>query len=212
MNRAFCILIKRGNDIIEVFLLNEYEELLTSSVGHKLHSISHVFIIHMLSFPEVEEFSPQLHFVSAEVKREMDTIADTSNAQLKQLNFEDSFRPLYYFSRFTGLWPFSLRHNTNGIIENARIGRLDGAWFLISLSCHLLATYFWYIHIYTKYLEYADANTSADVTIFTFSMLYVLLRMKYLSIGVAGIILDLVNRHRLADILRKFIIFDNEVS
>lgn len=144
------------------------------------------------------------------MKREMDTIAHNSNAQLKQLNFEDSFRPLYYFSRFIGLWPFSFRHNTNGIIENARIGRLDGAWFLISLCCHLLAAYFWYIYIHIIYLEDADAD--ADVTIYIFSMLYMLLRMKYILIGAAGIILDMVHRHRLADILRKFIIFDNEVS
>lgn len=129
------------------------------------------------------------------------------NANPKQLNFEHGFRPIYYFSRAVGLWPFSFRQNSNGTIQNAYINRLDGVWFLMSLSIQLWAIF----RYYTYLVDLEDEHTNCK-SVFTFSILYALFRMKSLLIGAVGIVLDLHNRHKLANILKKFIIFDSKVG
>lgn len=138
------------------------------------------------------------------MKREMDTFAGAHNAQLKQLNYEHGFCPVYNFSRAVGLWPFSIRHNSKGEIQSARISRVDGVWFLISICFHLHAIFYFYLNM----VDLKDSNKS----ILTFSILFDLFKMKSLLIGAVGIILDMLNRNKLASILGKFIIFDNEVS
>lgn len=137
-------------------------------------------------------------------KVSMDTSVYIKNAQSKQLNFEHGFRPIYHFSWAVGLWPFSIRHNSRGTIQNARISRLDGVWFLISMCFHLSAIFY----CYKNMVDLEDSNK----TILTFSILYNLFQIKSLLIGAVGIILDMVNRHRLVNILGKFITFDNEVG
>lgn len=134
----------------------------------------------------------------------MEVLAHTKKGKQKIYNFEYGFRPIYYFSRFAGLWPFSIVHHSNGTIQNARISRLDGVWFSISMCFHLLA-------IFCSYLDSDDLNDTHATTV-TFCILYFLYRVQSLLIGVFGIILDMLNRHRLANILGGFIIFDNEVG
>lgn len=135
----------------------------------------------------------------------MDTsVVDINKAQLQRLNFEHGFRPIYYFSRAVGLWPFSICHDSNGAIQFARISRLDGAWFLVSMCFHLLAMFYFYMSM----VDLEDTNK----TIITFSILYTLFQMKSLSIGAVGIIFDILNRQRLTHLLQSFIIFDGEVS
>lgn len=138
------------------------------------------------------------------MKKEINTLVDVHNAQSKQLNFEYGFRPIYHFSRAVGLWPFSIRHNSNGEIQSARISRLDGTWFSISMCFHLFAIFYSYLNM----VDLEDSNK----TIFTFSILYNLFQIKSLLIGAVGIIWDMFNRHRLVNILGKLITFDNEVS
>lgn len=125
---------------------------------------------------------------------------------LAHTNFEYGFRPIYYFSRIAGLWPFSFVHHLNGTIQNARISRLDGTWFFISVCLHLLAIFYSHLD-----LDLVDKNDS-NITTITFGTLYMLYRMISLLIGAVGIALDMINRHELANIMGKFIIFDNGVG
>lgn len=126
------------------------------------------------------------------------------SSQLQQLNFEYGFRPIYYFSRAVGLWPFSICHNSTGAVQSARIRRFDGVWFLVSMCFHMLALFYYYRNM----VDLEDSNK----TILTFSILYSLFQTKALLIGAVGIILDMRNRHKLVNLLGKFIIFDNEVG
>lgn len=135
----------------------------------------------------------------------MDTlVVDMKKTQLQQLNFEHGFRPIYYFSRAVGLWPFSICHNSNGAIQSARISRLDGVWFFVSMCFHLLAMCYYYVNM----VDLEDSNK----TILTFSILYSLFQTKSLLIGAVGIVLDMLNRRRLVNLLEKFMIFDSEVG
>lgn len=134
----------------------------------------------------------------------MEVLTQMKKDKQRIYNFEHGFRPIYYFSRIAGLWPFSIVHHSNGTIQNARISRLDGVWFAMSMCFQLLAIFF-------CCLDSDDLNYGQTTTI-TFHVLYSLHRVKSLLIGVVGIILDMINRHRLVEILRKLIIFDNEVG
>lgn len=138
------------------------------------------------------------------MKCEIDTLDHANRGEAKQLNFEYGFRPLYHFSRAVGFWPFSIRHNSNGAIQSAHISRLDGVWFAISICCNL-STILYFI------ISMLDDLNPNEKTIFTFRILYTLFRVMSLSIGAVGIILDMLNRYTLVNILKKFIIFDNEV-
>lgn len=134
----------------------------------------------------------------------MEVLSQSKNTKQKIQNFEYGFRPIYCFSRFFGQWPFSIVHHENGTIQKARISRLDGVWFWISVCLQLTA-------IFCSYLE-SDDVSDRHATTFTFCVIYFLYRLKSLIIGIFGIILDMLNRHKLANILGQFIIHDNEVS
>lgn len=130
-----------------------------------------------------------------------------ADPQLKQHTFEYGFRPVYYFSRAVGLWPFSIHRNSSGTIQSARISALDGVWFSISMFIHVLAMY-----TFLKIMLDLESTNSKDKTIFAFAMLYALFRILCLLIGAIGTVLDMVNRRKLTNILRKLIIFDKEVG
>ena len=125
--------------------------------------------------------------------------------ELKMLNFEDAFRPIYRFSWAVGLWPFTIVHHSNGTIQNARISRFDGFWVLISMCFQLSAI------LYTS-LNIVDHRNNMHGAPFIFPILFAMHQVTLLSIGVIGTLMDMYNRQRLANILGNFIIFDNEVS
>ena len=62
--------------------------------------------------------------------------------QAKKLNFMDSFRPVYYFSRIFGLLPFSFIYDSNGDVQKTKITKFDGLWFLISMFVYVLMSFF----------------------------------------------------------------------
>lgn len=63
--------------------------------------------------------------------------AAESVAKLKKYNFLYSFRPIYYLSRTVGLMPFSFTYNSIGVVQSARISRLDCLWMVISIFVDL---------------------------------------------------------------------------
>lgn len=137
----------------------------------------------------------------------MATFNVAHNAQFQQLTFEHGFKPIYYFLRVFGLWPFSICHNSKGAIQCARIGRLDGVWFFISMCLRPLAMFYFFVNVVD---EYKASSTNKNVS--TFEILYILFRLFSLFIGLVGIILDMHHRYKLVNVLENFTIFDNEVS
>lgn len=131
----------------------------------------------------------------------MNTLADTKNIQLQKLNFEYAFRPAYYFSRFAGLWSFSIIHDSNWSIQRTRIGLSDVLWSISMICLNLTLAFLTY-----KRLKEGDEKSDTRLV-----MLHIF-RMAFLLIGVLEILLDMINRNKLVDILQKFNGFDNEVS
>lgn len=112
---------------------------------------------------------------------------------------QHGFQPVYYFSRFIGLWPFTIAHNSNGSKKEARVHLIDGFWFLISICLYLTAIFYIYKRIMD--LRTSDDNPYVLVNSITNTVL--------LLFRAVSIVLDLFNRNSLVNILDKFIIFDS---
>lgn len=133
----------------------------------------------------------------------METLANANNAQLRKFNFEYSFRPVYYFSRFAGLWPFSIIHDTNGKIQEIRFCFFDVLWSISVICLNLTLSFSTY-----KKLMSRREHRKNDIAL----VIFYVSKTTYLLIGVFGIVLDMFNRNKLVDILVKLNKFDNEVS
>lgn len=55
-----------------------------------------------------------------------------------QNDFVYSYRPMYYFSRFFGLLPFSFVYDLNGHIQAPRVRIVDGVWFVFTIVCYVV--------------------------------------------------------------------------
>lgn len=126
-------------------------------------------------------------------------MAKSKNAPLKKLNFEHAFRPIYYFTRIAGLWPFSIIHDSNGRIQKTRVGLSDILRSILVICMNLTLIFFTIKKLNRKYessLPFAGLNMFKIVSLLT---------------GTFQIVFDLINRKKLISILRKFSAFDNEV-
>lgn len=116
-------------------------------------------------------------------------------------SFEYAFQPIYYFSRIAGLWPFTIVLSSNGSVEKSRVRLFDVLWFFISIFVYLTALFYAYKDI--KDLKSADSIT------FT---LFFMFKIISLLFGLCGVVLDMFNRNKLINILKKFAAFDDEVG
>lgn len=137
------------------------------------------------------------------IKGKMESLANAKNTQLRKFDFEYGFRPVYYFLRFTGLWPFSIIHHSNGKIQRARIGSTDILW-LILITCLNLILAFFAIEILMSEQGIQEKRNQF--------ILFSIFKMCSVLFEIFAIVLDIINRNKLVDILRKFNTFDNEVS
>lgn len=140
------------------------------------------------------------------MKKEMNLLVDIKNVQSKQLNFEHGFRPIYYFSRFAGLWPFSVRPNLNGTNQKVYVSLIDGLWFTVAFCLYLSFAFIAY-----ERLKAGIEGKGKDPFQFRI-VIYDVLQTSSLLFGAIGIVLDMINRKKLFNVLEKFIQFDNEVS
>lgn len=132
----------------------------------------------------------------------MEANANITLKPKKKINFEHAIRSVHYLSRCAGLWPFSIDHDPNGKIENARIGVSNMLWSVLVICLNLTLV----LSTYKKLMARGDTyDSSIQFVVFNIS------KMSYLLIGISGIVLDVINRYRLADILRNFNAFDSEV-
>lgn len=132
----------------------------------------------------------------------MDASETSNNVSVKNLNFDHIFRPVYYFSRFAGLWPFSIIRNPNGIIHKARCGPYDILWLILVLCFNLALSLDAYEQLRTAQKEHEAHIRIVVESIFEIS--------SFLFITI-GIVLDVINKNRLVDISKKFTTFDYEV-
>lgn len=133
----------------------------------------------------------------------MGTLETTNYALNRKLNFEQVFRPIYYFSRFAGVWPFSIIRNSNGNDRMAHCGPYDVLWLIVVLCFNLALA----LNAYEQLRE----EQAKHVVHIRFIVESIFEMGSFLFITI-GIVLDLINRNRLVDILKKFNAFDHEVS
>lgn len=118
-------------------------------------------------------------------------------------NDQHGFQSIYYFSRCVGLWPFTITYNSNGSIKEARICLFDWLWFWISNCLNLAALFCSYERQSYEQSSYED---------YFWYLIYNSSEMPTLLYLTASITLDMFNRNKLVNILKKFIIFDRKVG
>lgn len=118
----------------------------------------------------------------------------------KKFNFEYGVRPIYYFLRLMGLWPFSIVHGLNGSIQETKVRFIDVVWFLISIALYLAAAFSTFERI--KQIPYPNLM----ITIFNY-----IAQTLGLACGALHIAMDLCSRKRIGSFLDMFRTFDNEV-
>lgn len=132
----------------------------------------------------------------------METLDNANLALKRKFDFEHAFRPLYHFSRFAGLWPFSIIHDLNGTIQSARIGPFNIFYPISIVSLNLASILTTYVNVKANHENHVNRFESVVFTVFRIvSSLFTTIRIS----------LDLINRKRLIGILRAFNTFDYEV-
>lgn len=126
-----------------------------------------------------------------------------NEVKVKDLNFADSFRPLYCYSRIFGLMPFSIVSDSNGEPQVPRVGVFNILWFIISIFLYLSMAYYSYI----------DMHVPRDSSFpYAFILAGFIMQIFRLIFGALMIVIDMCKRYKLVDILKNFNIFNKEVS
>lgn len=122
--------------------------------------------------------------------------------QIKKFNFEHAIRPVYYFSRLTGQWPFSIIHDSNGKIQRARVGFFEILWSILVICLNLTVSL-------DSYEDFKAEQEKHPIRI-RFIVGDVLDMSSVLFITI-GIVLGIINRKRLVNVLKKINAFDSKV-
>lgn len=132
----------------------------------------------------------------------METLANARMIPLKKFSFEHAIRPVYYFSRLTGQWPFSVIHDSKGTLQRARVGFFDILWPILVICINLTLS----LDSFDQLKEDQEKN----VIRIRSAVEYLLDMCSFLFVAI-GIVLGVINCNKLVDILRKFNAFDKEV-
>lgn len=124
------------------------------------------------------------------------------DVHLKNITFEYSMWPVYIFSRVFGLMPFSVARDSDGSIQKPRVKIIDLVWFLISI-CSCLTLAFYELQI----VKLPQDPHNSQLLILGDNVIIVL----GLAFNALVIVMNMLNRKRLVEILRKFTIFDQRV-
>lgn len=115
-----------------------------------------------------------------------------------------SFRPIYYLLRVCGMMPFTCIYDAYGYPHSPKIRKRDGLSVVIAICFYLSMTGLVIYHM--------------DIKEHRHSPIYMLLLGNYVHLisciifGIVIIAIDLWNRFKLIDILKKFTIFDTKAS
>lgn len=120
------------------------------------------------------------------------------------VTFTHSFRPIYYFARIFGSMPYTIYCDSNGNAHEPKVRIVDGVWFVISMCIFLSMAFFSYRNMESL----QNPNTSSYILILGDQILLILC----LIFGAQIIGMDMLNRDKLVDILKKITAFDKEAS
>lgn len=122
----------------------------------------------------------------------------------KHKDFLDSFRPIYYFSRSFGLMPFSIGRSSSGNILGPRVHKFDAVWFVATILIYALATV-----VSFKYVKFKqESNTQLNMLVISNN--WHLTSGLLFCVVIIG--MDLYNRDKLVDLIKRFTVFDKQVS
>lgn len=119
----------------------------------------------------------------------------------KSNDFVYSYRPMYYFSRFFGLLPFSFVYDSNGDLQAPRIRIVDSVWFVFTIV--------FYVMLAINSCQ--DVVIPKDAAPLIFLSNTLLLTVGLFN-GAAMIVVNMCVRCKFVAILRKITHFDKEVS
>lgn len=124
------------------------------------------------------------------------------NMALMRKNFEFAIRPVYYFSRLTGQWPFSINHVANGTVQRVRVGFFDVLWLTLMICLNIILSFDSYESLIARREKHAIPIRTV--------MEYLWDMSSFLFVTI-GFVLGVINRNKLVNILGKFNTFDYEV-
>lgn len=123
----------------------------------------------------------------------------------KKNDLVKSLRSIYFFTRALGLLPFSIVTDSNGKVKKARLSTLDLLLFVVAMFIHVsMAVGFLQI----PRIGPTDYNHMSYALVLGDSILILL----GLIFGIMVRIMDMCNRFKLVDIVKKLAAFDKEVS
>lgn len=126
---------------------------------------------------------------------------ENENQSRNKWIMSNALRPIYLFLRLYGFMPFTIIYDPNNEIQELRVTVIDILWLLISLCAHTLALF--------DYLNSDDAPTWQKYSAALIDHVYSISEVIF---GVIGIMIDMCNRFKLIDIMKKFNEFDKEVN
>lgn len=122
---------------------------------------------------------------------------------LKNINFCYNVRPIHIYSRVFGLIPYSVVQSKNGDTYEARVSVFDFVWFIISICLYLLLGF--------AYVQTIAVPTNPDESYILAVGDGILISMGVFS-GAIMVAMDMLNRFKTVDIIKKFSIFDKKVG
>ena len=137
------------------------------------------------------------------VKVEHPPESATKTAESNKFRCSYSIRPIYYFSRAFGLFPFTVVTDTNGDVQGARVTLFDFLWFLISICLYLLMASYCFINIHRP----QNPGESYILMLGDYALLII-----GLIYGAVIIALDMYNHRTFIELMKNLMSFDDEVS
>lgn len=126
-------------------------------------------------------------------------------AAWQKYTFAYCFRPIYIVSRVFGLMPFSITFQLNGNVREPNVSKFDILWFAIWLCHNLLGIFV------TFRMANVDPSNPQEFSLISVlgdsGILLLTLIVTSIAMG-----LNLRNRHKLVDIIKRISNLDKEAS
>lgn len=145
--------------------------------------------------------SVSVNFIKMAPRLDLPPIYAKKIIKSKDIDFFYSLRPIYFVSRLFGLLPFSIIRDSSGVVQNARVNSFDLIWFFIALCIYLSMAWICYKSVEARQERLSYTMVIGDGVILTLSLIN----------SANMIIMDMFNRFKFIEILKKFSFFDDEV-
>lgn len=112
-----------------------------------------------------------------------------------------SFRPIYYFSRLFGFFPFSIVYDTNGEILRSKVRVIDGVLFAALIFLHFASA---------SYYHMRPSMRSPIPHVFGIANKITYQMIHYHNVII--ITMNMYNRQKIINIIKSFNIIDKKVT